>query len=84
MNIYGRAMNIYEYDFSASCPNDGESIKYRLEIECEEMIMAEHIVEICNQAHGYQENIAKELKQKISGNIKLIGTHSGVRITTLL
>ena len=79
-----KTMNIYEYQFITVCPNDGEKINYSLQVESDQMIMAEHIVETCRQIKGFQEAIASELKEKIGGNVKLTGTHSGVRITSIL
>ena len=77
-------MNTYKYSFKVGCPNDGAKIEYKLTIKSATVIMAENIVKYCSGAEGYQEYIAQVLKEKLGGNLKLVGTHSGVKIITRL
>jgi len=77
-------MNIYKYSFKVKCPNDDAEIVYLLTIKSDQMIMAEDIVKYCNHAEGYQEYIAGVLKEKLGGCIRLVGTHSSVKVITKL
>ena len=74
-------MNYYNYNFWAKCPADGKSIQYELQIKHSEMIMAEDIVAACDFVSPmYQENIADYLAETLPGEIRVIGTHSGVEV----
>lgn len=76
-------LNVYRYTFMATCPVDGASIEYRLQIEADSPIKAEQIVAECtfNQPE-FHESIADWLLEKLGGRQVLTATHTGVEIET--
>jgi len=78
------SMNTYRHTFVATCPSDGESIVYRLEIKVPEVIMVEHIrTATALIKKGYHEKIADELHERFGGEQRIVATHQGVEIETL-
>lgn len=78
-------MNTYRYKFSVTCPNDGETIHYKLEMKSERMIMVEDIIDsIRNIGSTYQEEIAGMLFRTFGCSMVLKGSHRGVSVTTEL
>lgn len=78
------SVNIYRHIFVASCPSDGESIIYRLEIKSSKAIMVEHIrTATALIKAGYHEQIADELYERFGGEQRIVATHQGVEIETL-
>lgn len=77
-------MNIYRHTFTASCPSDGETIVYSLEIRSLGVIMVEHIkTATALIKSGYHERIAEELADRFGGDHTIIATHQGVEIETV-
>lgn len=77
-------MNIYRHTFTASCPSDGETIVYSLEIRSLGVIMVEHIKTATMLIKsGYHERIADELAERFGGDQTIIATHQGVQIETV-
>lgn len=77
-------MNIYRHTFTASCPSDGETIVYSLEIRSLGVIMVEHIKTATSLIKsGYHERIADELADRFGGDQTIIATHQGVEIETV-
>lgn len=77
-------MNIYRHTFVATCPSDGESIIYRLEIKTTKVIMVEHIKTATDLIKtGYHEQIADQLYDRFGGEHKILATHQGVEIETI-
>ena len=77
-------MNIYRHTFVATCPSDGESIIYRLEIKTTKVIMVEHIkTATALIKKGYHEQIADQLHDCFGGEQRIVATHQGVEIETL-
>jgi len=76
--------NIYRHQFTATCPNNGQTITYSLELSCEWTIMVEDIQEVCVEAQDlgrpYHENIADLLHAKLGGKQVLRAFHHGVEI----
>lgn len=78
------AVNIYQHTFVATCPSDGESIIYRLEIKAPKVIMVEHIrTATALIKKGYHEQIADQLHDRFGGEQLIVATHQGVEIQTL-
>lgn len=78
-------MNVYRYVFPATCPSDGETIIYGLEIRSKEKIMVERIKEVCAEnPRGFQEDIAADLHANLGGVLTLRAQHQGVDIVTTL
>lgn len=78
-------MNVYRYTFAAVCPNNGESIIYKLEIETRKRIFVEHIKTACAlHKEGFQEDIAANLHERFGGVLTLQANHHGVDIETVL
>lgn len=80
-------MNTYRHDFSTRCPNNGQVIWYRLEIEALHVVMAEDIQAAGKDAQTlpkpYHENIADMLHERFGGVQRLFAFHHGVEIETL-
>lgn len=78
-------MNIYNRQFVAECPNNGQSIIYNLRIETVgRVILVEHIVTATALIkRGYHEQIADELHQRFGGRQALRAHHHGVDIETI-
>lgn len=76
--------NTYDHTFTATCPNDGASISYSLNIETTGVVvMAEAIEGACAfAAPVYHEDIADQLHSLFGGHQVLSATHGGVRVTT--
>lgn len=81
-----RGLNIYRHRFTATCPNNGQTIAYRLEIEAESVIMVEDIDKHCRAAalcnKPYHENIANYLYASLGGRQTIIAWHHGTEIET--
>lgn len=76
-------MNIYRYVFASTCPSDGDSIIYGLEIRSAPRIMVERIKEVCAEwPQGFQEDIAADLQKQLGGVLTLRAQHQGVEIVT--
>ena len=78
-------MNIYNRQFVADCPNNGQPIIYNLRIETvDRMIPVEHIVTATALIkRGYHEQIADELHRRFGGRQALRAHHHGVDIETI-
>lgn len=77
-------MNTYRYSFAATCPSDGETIIYSLEIRSAKTIMVEHIkTAIALHNKGFQERIADDLHERFGGLQVMRGVHQGVEIETV-
>lgn len=75
-------MNCYRYTFAATCPANGETIIYSLEIRSEKRILVEHIKTACAlHKSGYHEDIAADLQERFGG-VTLTANHHGVTIET--
>jgi hypothetical protein len=75
-------VNHYRYSFTAECPEDGDSVLYILQIECETKILAEDIRENCKRGSVYHEELADDLATCLPGNQTLTANHRGVEIVT--
>jgi len=79
-------MNTYRHVFTATCPNNGETINYHLEVRAQHVIMVEEIIDACASAGNcwkpYHENIADFLHAKIGGRQRIVAFHHGVEIET--
>lgn len=79
--------NIYRHRFTCTCPNNGQSVDYALEIEVGHTIMAEAIVAACAAARDlpmpYHENIADSLAAQFGGRQRIFAHHNGVDIETV-
>lgn len=77
-------MNIYRHTFTATCPSDGETVIYSLEIRSLTMIHVEHIKTAAALIKkGWHEQIADELSNQFGGDQTIIATHQGVEIETV-
>lgn len=77
-------MNKYEFTFYSECPSDTDIILYSVEIESNDVIMAEELTAYCKKFNrGYQEVIADDLFKKFKGRQTIQATHQGVKITTV-
>jgi hypothetical protein len=76
-------MNIYRYQFTSRCPNNGVVIIYALTIESQDMIHVEHIVTAA-ALHGtaFHEAIADSLYARFNGRQTLVAHHHGVDVET--
>jgi len=75
--------NCYRYTFVATCPTDGDSVVYTLEILSSKKILVEHIrTAVALQNSGHQEEIADELLRQLGGRQRIVATHRGVEIET--
>ena len=75
-------MNIYKYSFQRDCIVDGKTICYTLEITTHDQLMAEDIIDFSTEEPSIQEIIADQYYNRFGGKQTMIGTHSGVQITT--
>lgn len=77
-------MNTYRHTFVATCPSDGDSIVYKLEIKSRETILVEHIkTATALIKKGYHEEIAASLYERFGGEQRITAEHQGVQIETL-
>lgn len=76
-------MNIYSLSFTCPCLVDDKVIHYTLDIETREQIMVEEIIEFAPDEPSIQEVIADEYFAKFGGTQTMLGTHSGVVVTTI-
>lgn len=79
-------MNIYHAKFSATCPNNNQTIGYNLRIESQHVIMVEDITKECAEAaklgKPYHETMADYLHSRLGGKQHMTGFHHGVLIET--
>ncbi len=77
-------MNKYTVFFDCECPNNKKTIKYKLVIKTNEIIMVEdlmnHLLKECSE--GFHENIADDLFCSFGGEQYMIANHHGVQIET--
>lgn len=77
-------MNIYQYQFASTCPNNKRPIIYSLTIETDKMIYVEKIVVAVElQGSQYHEPMADALHAQFGGRQTLKAHHHGVDITTV-
>lgn len=77
-------MNIYTHTFAATCPSDGETIIYTLEIRSLKMIHVEHIkVATALIKKGWHEQIADRLSESLGGEQTITAIHQGVHLKTV-
>lgn len=80
-------MNVYRHSFTAKCPNNGQTILYRLTIEAEHVLMVEDIMTAVRRAaivpKPYHENMADVLHAHLGGRHRMIAFHHGVHIETI-
>lgn len=77
-------MNIYQYRFASTCPNNKRPIIYELAIETDKMIYVEKIVVFVElQNPSYHEPMADALYAQFGGRQTLTAHHHGVDITTI-
>ncbi|SEE40083.1 hypothetical protein [Pseudomonas coleopterorum] len=77
-------MNIYRHTFKATCPSDGDTIIYSLEIRSLAVVMVEHIrTATALIKSGYHERIADELAERLGGDQTIKAVHQGVEIETV-
>lgn len=76
-------MNTYRYKFWAQCPSDKAQILYHLQIQTDDVIMAERIERECKfNEPVYHEDAADGLLKKFGGRQTLEATHGRVNIVT--
>lgn len=79
-------MNIFSPSFTATCPNNGQTIAYRLEIEAHHVIMVEDIAEECSTAcdfgKPYHDTIADYLHARLGGRQRMAAFYHGTEIET--
>jgi hypothetical protein len=76
-------MNKYKVKFQATCPVNGDSIEYSLQISIDRMIRVEALLEAVNGfGSGFHEEIANVLHKKFGGRQLIIAIHGGVIIET--
>lgn len=76
-------MNIYQHRFWAQCPSDKTQIRYLLQIETGDVIMAERIEQECKFSEPiYHEEAADRLLEIFGGQQMLAATHGQVDIVT--
>jgi hypothetical protein len=77
-------MNIYRHIFTATCPSDGDTIVYSLEIRSLAIVMVEHIrTATALIKSGYHERIADELAERLGGDQTIKAVHQGIEIETV-
>jgi hypothetical protein len=77
-------MNIYRHTFAATCPSDGDTIIYSLEIRSLAVVMVEHIrTATALIKSGYHERIADDLAKRLGGDQIIKAVHQGVEIETV-
>jgi hypothetical protein len=79
-------LNIYNTQFSTTCPVNGVLICYDLTIKTKQMIKVEDILAklgVIASAPGFHEPVADDLHATFGGSQILVAHHHGVNITTL-
>jgi len=73
----------YQHTFACKCPVDESTIVYVLQIVTSERIMAERIVQACDEwPVGLHEDIAEDLQRQLGGFQTLRAQHGQVVIVT--
>ena len=76
-------MNNYKFSFDAECPNNGARISYQVEIETDQVIMAENISRFfLSYTAAYHEDIAESSYERFGGRQTIKAHHHGVDIET--
>lgn len=79
-------MNLYKYQFIATCPTNGDPILYTLELSTSgRMIHVEHIKAACAMhKSAFHESIADALTRTFPDCLQVLrATHHGVEIETM-
>ena len=76
-------MNTYQIRFWVTCPSNGKSIEYALEIKTKTMIQVEDLMAFLSEEKtAYHEPLADRLAAKFGGVQTMTANHHGVQITT--
>lgn len=78
-------INIYETSLVRSCPEDGAVITYSVTLTSKKTEMVEEIIQVLDSVDQsvLQESLAEYIKSQLPDCVvKVVGTHSGVTITT--
>ena len=78
-------MNIYELNFTGRCPNNKNIDKYTIEFIGLDFVEVENLVgylEKFQEQHKFQEVISDEIAEEYDCEIKIVGYHGKVKITT--
>ena len=78
-------MNTYETTFTVKCPNDSESVKYKLLVESDDLIFVEDInaaIRVVESFGGFHEKIADYIYTRSQCRLTITAEHQGVKVTT--
>ena len=77
-------MNVYEIEFTCSCPKNGDKVSYHLELSTCHVVFAEDLQSACDTFEpSLHEDLADVLHHAFGGHQVLSATHRSVRITTI-
>jgi hypothetical protein len=80
-------LNVYETSLVRTCPEDGAVITYSVTLTTKKTEMVEEIVQVLDSVDKsiLQESLAEYIKSQLPDCVvKVVGTHSGVTITTTI
>jgi len=75
---------VYELDVECSCPVDNKGDMYQCTLTSTKPIPVENILSVVakhQQLKVFQEVLAESLSRELFCNVRLVGYHSGVRVT---
>ena len=76
-------MNVYRFNFDASCPVNGDRIHYATELHLPRPVPVEQLLAYtAGIGSGLHEDIADGMAQKFGGQQRITANHGGVEIET--
>jgi hypothetical protein len=89
MLITGEAvmLNVYEASLVRACPEDGAVISYGITLTSKKTEMVEEIIQVLDSVDKsiLQESLAEYIKSQLPDCVvQVVGTHSGITITTTM
>tara|TARA_S200002703_G_scaffold114309_1_gene99789 strand:+ start:1135 stop:1380 length:246 start_codon:yes stop_codon:yes gene_type:complete len=80
-------LNVYEANLVRACPEDGATIAYSITLTSKKTEMVEEIIQVLDSVDKsiLQESLAEYIKSQMPDCVvQVVGTHSGITITTTM
>jgi hypothetical protein len=79
-------LNIYEWEITCACPVDDDPDVYSMTVTSHRTIPVEEIIKAVGEVTKekmFQEDLTQRLHRKINACVKLVGYHSGIKVTSI-